>query len=130
MKGEWVESQQVSTWFWVTSIPQKLIPSDQLCQIGHERWKIENSIFNNLSQNWSLDHCLHHQPKAILNFILILFIAHILLTCFRCLNMKPSARKIYSTLIAVAIEILNGVKEVKAKNIPWRQARGSPKAKA
>ncbi|MDO8671087.1 MAG: hypothetical protein Q7O66_06605, partial [Dehalococcoidia bacterium] len=111
-------------------IPQKLIPSDQLCQIGHERWKIENSIFNNLSQNWSLDHCFHHQPTAILNFILILFIAHILLSCFRWQNLKPSARKIYSTLIAVAIEILNGVKDVKAKNIPWHQARGRPKTKA
>jgi len=128
--GRWTQSQRVSTWFWATSIPQHLIPSDQLCQVGHERWKIENSIFNTLSQHWGLDHCFHHQPTAILNFLLILFIAHILLTCFHRLNMKEAARRIYSTLIAVARAIHDGVRDVRAKNIPWRQTRGSPKTKA
>jgi hypothetical protein len=128
--GKWIESQRVSTWFWATSIPHHLIPSHQLCQVGHERWKIENSIFNTLSQHWGLDHCFHHQPTAILNFVLILFIAHILLTCFHRLNMKEAARRIYSTLLAVARALHDGVRDVRAKNIPWCQTRGSPKTKA
>lgn len=123
VRGQWVETPQISHWFWATDIPQDLIPSRQLAQAGHKRWKIENSIFNALGA-WGLNHCYHHQPQAILNFVLILFIAHILVACFYRRNLKEQARRIHSTLISVANEILHGIRHVKARNIPW--SRGSP----
>ena len=106
--GKWLEKTQTSTWFWASTIPQADIPAQQLGPIGHERWKIENSVFNALSQHWGLDHCFHHDPAAILNFILILFLAHTLVQCFHHLNMKQPLRDRF-TLIAVATQILLGI---------------------
>ena len=106
--GKWIEKEMTSTWFWATTIPQTLIPSRQLRRIGHERWKIENQVFNALGESWGLDHCFHHDPAAILNFILILFIAHTLVQCFYRLNMKQPLRKLF-TVIAVARQILLGI---------------------
>lgn len=122
--NNWVESQPVSNWFWATDIPQSIIPSRQLRQIGHERWKIENSVFNDLGERWALDHCFHHNPAAILNFILILLIAHILVICFYRFNLKDAARKIHSTVISLVTQILLGIISVRANDIPWRHARG------
>jgi hypothetical protein len=123
--GKLIQHPQTSNWFWATSIPQALVPSRQLAQIGHERWKIENTIFNALGEHWSLDHCFHHAPTAILNFILILFIAHILVACFHRLNMKPPVRDRF-TLIAIATQILLGIGAVAAKEITWLHARCNP----
>jgi len=119
----WVETPRTSNWFWATDIPQRLIPSRQLAQAGHKRWKIENCIFNALG-DWGLNHCYHHQPQAILNFLLILFIAYILLACFYQRNLNKQSRRIFSTLIGVAREILHGIHRMKARDVPW--ARGSP----
>lgn len=127
--GKWVESQPTSNWFWATSIPQSLIPARQLAQIGHERWKIENSVFNALGEHWALDHCFHHEPAAIRNFILILFIAHTLVACFHRLSMKPTARRRF-TLIAVATQILLSVACLTAGQIAWLHARGNPPPQA
>jgi len=106
--GKWVEKEQTSSWFWGTTIPQAVIPSRQLRHVGHDRWKIENRIFNALGEHWGLDHCFRHDPVAILNFILILFIAHTLVQCFYRLNMKQPLRGRF-TLIAVATQILLGI---------------------
>jgi hypothetical protein len=122
---QWTQSEQVSNWLWATDIPQTLIPSRQLAQIGHERWKIENSIFNALGEHWGLDHCFHHDPTAILNFILILFIAHILVACFHRLNMKEPLRARY-TLIAVATQILIGIHSLGVKAAAWLAPRRHP----
>lgn len=125
---QWVHTPQVANWLWAATIPQSLIPPRQLAQVGHERWKIENTIFNALGQHWGLNHCFHHEPTAILNFLLILFIAHILVACFHRLNMKGPLRKRF-TLIAVTMQIFLGIVSAAHKDIPWPRARGSPPAK-
>lgn len=122
--NKWAQSQPVSNWFWATDIPQSLIPSRQLRQIGHERWKIENSIFNDLGERWALDHCFRHHPTAILNFILILFIAHILVICFYRFNLKKPARKIYPTIISLVSQIFLGIASLRAREIAWGRAGG------
>ena len=119
---QWVHSERVSNWFWATTIPQGLMPPRQLAQIGHERWKIENSVFNALATHWGLDHCFHHDPAAILNFVLILAIAHVLVACFYGRNIKQSARRRF-TLIAVAREILLGIPSVPPKGVAWFHPR-------
>lgn len=122
--GKWVEKTQTATWFWGTSIPQSLIPSRQLAQIGHYRWKIENRVFNALSTHWNLDHCFHHKASAILNFILILFIAYTLVACFFHLNLKKPLRN-RLTLIALACEILIGIASLPRNFAPWLRTRNN-----
>lgn len=117
--GRWVMSQTTSQWFWASDIEQSLLPSRQLSQAGRERWKIENRIFNTMGQHWGLDHCFHHQPQAILNFVLILFITHIVLSCFHRFNLKPAARRIHATLVGVARQLLQGIRALAPGDIPW-----------
>lgn len=124
-----VQMPKQSTWFWATTIPQHIIPTRQLSQAGRERWRIENTIFNTLGQHWGLNHCFHHAPTAILNFTLILFIAHTLVACFHQLNMKEPLRKRF-TLIAVTAQILHGIDTATRREIVASRSRGSPSAKA
>jgi uncharacterized membrane protein len=60
------------------------------CEVLHSRGKADN------------------RASAILNFLLILFIAHSLVQCFYRLNMKKSLRARF-TLIALATQILLGI---------------------
>lgn len=106
--GQWVREETVSEWFWATTIPQQIIPTRQLRQIGHERWSIENRLFNTLGQHWGLNHCFRHQPAAIQNFILILMLAHTLLCCFAKRNAKAPRYERW-TLLDVARQILLGL---------------------
>lgn len=117
--GKWVTKQESAEWFWATTIPRKFLPARQVAQAGHQRWHIENRVFNALSTHWGLDHCFRHDPVAILNFVLILFIAFTMLQCFYQLNMKP-ARRQRLTLIAVAAELLQGIIAATARQIAWR----------
>jgi hypothetical protein len=123
--GKWIVQEKTTNWFWGTSIPQQLMPPRQIAQAGHERWSIENRIFNTLGAHWGLNHCFHHDPAAILNFILILFIAHTLVACFHRLNMKDPVRGRFS-LIAVAMQILLGIVALRARDIAWRKGRAEP----
>lgn len=123
--GKWIVQEKTTQWFWGTSIPQEVMPARQIAQAGHERWSIENRIFNSLGAHWGLNHCFHHDPAAILNFILILFIAHTLVACFHRLNMKEPVRGRFS-LIAVATQILLGLVAPGARLIAWGKGRGKP----
>jgi len=114
----WVLKEQTSTWYWATSIPRHLVPRAQLCRIGHQRWQIENRIFNALAQHWGLDHCYYHEPTAILNFILILLVAYTLVATFHQRNIKPTVRR-RLTLIAVARQIFVGVLALTSRDVAW-----------
>jgi hypothetical protein len=123
--GKWITRQKTTQWFWGTTIPQEIMPPRQIAQAGHERWSIENRIFNDMGAHWGLDHCFHHDPAAILNFILILFIAHTLVACFYRLNMKDPVRGRFS-MIAVATQILLGIVALRARDIVWQKGCGKP----
>ena len=98
--NHWLIESQTTTWRWATTVPLSVLSSQQLWRVGHSRWDIENDLFNSLSQNWHLDHCFKHDPVAIINFILILFISFALIQCFHQKNLKASLKKI--SLIAVS----------------------------
>jgi hypothetical protein len=122
---QWVEREQTAEWFWATSIPQTLMPTRQIAQAGHARWSIENRVFNTLGAHWGLNHCFHHQPAAILNFILILFIAFTLVSCFHRLNLKQPARARF-TLIALATELLISMASFGPRPAAWLGRGGRP----
>jgi hypothetical protein len=66
---------------------------------------IENKNFNSLGRHWALNHCFKHEPTAIVNFILTLFIAFVLVQSFYRRNLKPQVRALFGTLVAIADEL-------------------------
>ena len=93
-----------------------------LWYIAHRRWEIENDLFHTLVTYWSLDHCFKHDPTAILNFVLTLFIAFMLVQSFYYGNLKPQ-RRIRLTLIGLANELHLGLVAMDIP-APWVSSRG------
>lgn len=120
--NRWMEKTETHSWWWVTTVPFSRLSTRLFWKIGHSRWEIENNLFHSLSTYWSLDHCFHHEPTAILNFILTLFIAFVLLQSFYHGNLKPQRRK-YLTLIALARELYLGVATLTSP-APWLDRGG------
>ena len=101
---KWIETVKDHHWWWATTLPLSQLPTRQLCKVGHRRWDIENDLFNTLSTHWAMDHCFKHEPTAIVNFILTLFIAFVLLQSIYLRNLKPQ-RRTHLTLIGLASEL-------------------------
>lgn len=121
-RGSWIIEQKTHHWEWVTTLPAARLSSRLLWQIGHARWEIENDLFNTLTTHWSLDHCFKHEPTAILNFILTLFIAFVLLQSFYIGNLKPQ-RRTHLTIIGVALELSLGLTTMDSP-APWLKRGG------
>jgi hypothetical protein len=124
MAGVVQKQPQTSDWWWATTITTRRLPTRQLWRAGHSRWDVENDNFNALSQRWALDHCFKHSPQAILNFVLTVFVVHVLLQSFYKRNLK-SSRRVGQTLIALARDLyaswVHG-----GRILPWPEHSGSP----
>lgn len=120
--GGWIQKNETHHWEWVTTLPVARVSTYHLWQIGHGRWEIENDLFHTLATYWSLDHCFRHEPTAILNFILTLFIAFVLLQSFYLRNLKPQ-RRAHLTLISVAVELALGLAAMSSP-APWLKGGG------
>lgn len=119
---EWIETVENHHWWWATTIPISQLPTRRLWEIGHRRWDIENDLFNTLSTHWAMDHCFKHEPTAIVNFVLTLFIAFVLLQSFYLRNLRPQ-RRIHFTLIGLSNELHLSVVSLTAP-IPWLDRGG------
>lgn len=122
--GQWREQDQTSSWYWATTLSQRHLSTRRVWQAGHGRWDIENDCFNTLSMHWGLDHCFKHDPAAIVNFVLTLFLAYVLLECFWQRNVKAPLRALLGSLLGLAEELRRSLgPEVRA---PWypQLARG------
>lgn len=118
-----VKDKPVKHWCWATTIPKKDLPARQLAQAGHARWDIENDNFNDLSTHWGLDHCYKHDPAAILNFILTLFITFVTLKSFHLRHVKDPRIKALA-FIALAHEFLAGIDH--CGHGPWWSLNAHP----
>jgi hypothetical protein len=118
----WSQKNETHHWEWVTTLPADRLSAYHLWQIGHSRWEIENDLFHTLATYWSLDHCFRHEPTAILNFILTLFIAFVLLQSFYLGNLKPQ-RRAHLTLISVTLELAFGLAAMD-NPAPWLKGAG------
>jgi hypothetical protein len=118
----WVEETEIHHWWWATTLPISQVSTWWLWYIAHRRWEIENNVFHTLVTYWSLDHCFKHDPTAILNFVLTLFIAFVLLQSFYYGNLKPQ-RRLHWTLIGLAKELLLGLVTMDIL-APWVSLRG------
>jgi hypothetical protein len=102
------------------TLSQRQLSTRRFWRAGHGRWDIENDCFNTLGTHWGLDHCFKHDPTAIVNFTLTLFIVYVLLQCFWRRNLKLPRRP---TLVALARELDRTLAGCRA---PWHPelARG------
>jgi hypothetical protein len=74
------------------SVSRRQLSTRRVWQAGHGRRDEENDCFNTVSMHWGLDHCFKHNPAAIVNFVLTLFLVSVLLQCFWQRNLKASLR--------------------------------------
>ncbi len=123
--GKWAETEETQSWWWATTISGKVLSTRQLWQAGHQRWDIENKNFNILVRDWSLNHCFKHDPTAILNFVLTLFIAFVLIQSFYQRNLKAPLRAQFTTLISLADE-LHGSLTKGGLRVPWQELPTHP----
>jgi hypothetical protein len=65
---------------------------------------IGQDLANTTATHWGLDHVFQHEPTAIVNFVLTLFLVFVLLQCFWQRNLKPPLRD-HFTLIGLAAEL-------------------------
>jgi hypothetical protein len=56
-------------WLWITTLDTQVFPAKQVRRLGHDRWKLENNGWNDLTQNWAFKHgFLHacrHRPQTL-----------------------------------------------------------------
>jgi len=90
--------QEVSQWYWVTTLGAKQASTGAVAQMGHHRWGIENEGFNELVNQYHADHVYRHEPTALLVFWLLTQLCLNVFTAFFTRNLKPAARKAFSML--------------------------------
>ena len=107
--GAWREKEETSEWYWATTLTGRQLSARRVWRAGHRRWGVENDCFNDLSMHGGLDHCFKHDPAAIVNFVLTLFLARVLLQCFWRRNVKAPLREAIGTLLGLAEEVRRGL---------------------
>lgn len=121
IKGKWKKKIERRTWWWAATIPKDLLPTRGLWWAGHSRWDVENGNFNQLSSYWPMDHCFKHHSTAIVNFILVLFVAFVPAQCFYRRNLKPQPARLF-TLIGLVSQLYLGLAQP-GLTAPWRKAK-------
>ena len=77
-----------SHWRWLVGDPLSGYAPEVIWRIGHQRWGVENHAFNELTQHYHLTHCPHHEPVAILAWLLFLILGFTIFEVFVRLNSK------------------------------------------
>jgi len=88
---KWVEQEVLQEWTWVVVGLDSEVDALTIHRLGHARWDQENCGFNEQDRFFAIDHCFHHDPAAILNFILTLYLAAGLSELFFTRNIKDPA---------------------------------------
>ena len=92
------QEQEISDWIWVSTLSKARVCTENVINLGHARWDIENKELNELVNDWEADHVYKHHPVAIEAFWLIIMLAYNLFHAFINLNLKPEVRYKYSCL--------------------------------
>jgi hypothetical protein len=114
---QWQEKAVTSSWYWATTLSQRQLSTRRVWRAGHQRWDVENDCFNTLATHWGLDHCFKHDPTAIVNFVLTLFLVYVLLQCFWQRNLKAPLRALIGTLLGLAEELRRNLGS--PERAPW-----------
>jgi len=106
--GKWTWNTHNHNWWWATTLPKSMATTRLVWRAAHSRWDIENDLFDDLVQNWSMNHCYRHSANAIITLLLTLLVAFVLVKTFYHRNLKSEVRSRFS-VIAIADEILIGI---------------------
>jgi len=90
--------EDVTDWYWVTTLPAKIASTGAVVQMGHHRWGIENEGFNELVNQYHADHVYRHEPTAMLVFWLLTQLCLNVFAAFFRRNLKPAVRSAFSML--------------------------------
>lgn len=112
-QSEWVAEESV-TYHIVTTMPQAIIRPETVWTIMHRRWDIENSLFNDLKQNWHFSHCYTHDVEGIEAMNALYAIARNLLLLFRYRGIRPRQGMTLKTLTR---QICRGLLEGRASSV-------------
>jgi len=77
-----------SHWRWLLGDQLNAYGPEVIRRIGHRRWGIENHAFNELTQHYHLTHCPHHEPVAIVAWLLFLILGFTMFELYVRLNSK------------------------------------------
>lgn len=77
-----------SNWRWLLDDRLNGYGPEIIGRIGHQRWGVENHAFNELTQYYHLTHCPHHEPVAIIAWLLFLILGFTIFELFVRLNSK------------------------------------------
>lgn len=77
-----VVTAKESHWRWLATRELDAVGQEVIWAIGHRRWGIENHTFNELTQHYALEHCAHHDPVAIVAWLLLLILGQTLFEIF------------------------------------------------
>ncbi len=102
---QWQEAEETSSWYRATTLSPRQLSSRRVWRAGHRRGDVENDCFTTLAAHWGLEHCFKHDPTAIVNCVLTLFVAYVLSQCFWQRNLKAPWRVVIGTLIGLAEEL-------------------------
>jgi len=69
--GRFVRVASACSWRWLATGELDGYGAEVIWRAGHQRWGVENHVFNELTQHYHLTHCPHHEPVAILAWLLI-----------------------------------------------------------
>ena len=69
--GHYERVARLSQWRWLVTAELDGYGPEVIWRAGHQRWGVENHAFNELTQHYHLTHCPHHEPVAILAWLLI-----------------------------------------------------------
>lgn len=106
------DEQLYCEWIWVTTLAKAQATTKAVVQLGHDRWKIENEGFNELTNRQHGDHVYKHDACAMLVFCLLAMLCMNVFEAFYRRNLKPALRWAVSMLHIsrqIAAELYQGL---------------------
>jgi len=107
-----------SDWTWVMTLSEDQATTRTVVQLGHDRWKIENEGFNELTNRQHGDHVYKHDARAMLVFCLLAMLCMNVFGAFYRRNLKPALRRAVSMLHIsrqIAAELYQGLRNGPAR---------------
>jgi hypothetical protein len=86
--GKKVREAKEGHWRWMATRELDGYPAQVVWKVGHNRWGVENHAFNELTKFCHLTHCPHHEPVAILVWLLFLILGFVIFEAFARLHCK------------------------------------------
>jgi len=62
-QGQRQTEQSSHEWLWITTLDPRTFSAIQVRRLGHDRWKLENNGWNDLTQHWAFKHGFLHACK-------------------------------------------------------------------